>query len=145
MELTSYFQRKTRDDGSTFVTLTDDAPEWLRDAVYAAHDGEMPNDWRYSMCESIVDALADYGYPTDDDAGEWGEIADSHVEVYNHQLAQWLADNVEREQYVSAWHDDYGSQYDEIWSSLRGAQYVALSQMVAILADAITENMGDES
>lgn len=139
MELTDYFQRKTRDDGTTFVTLTDDAPEWLDDAVMAAHDGEWPNDWRYETCESIVEMLAGSGADPSDAA--W-EIADSLVDVYNHDLYAWATPD--RWCYVDEAIENLGEVRDLSQALMQG-QFYCIERMALALADAIEENAGDES
>jgi hypothetical protein len=132
--LTDYFQRKTRDDGTTFYTLTDDAPEWLRDAVYEAHDSELPNDWRYDICHSIINELGD-GYDPD-------EIADGLVDVYNSDRAAWLADNLARG-CIEIERDLLGDDIDA-FTVIGLAQYAAISEMVRVMVDAIETNTGDE-
>ena len=77
-QVSSLFERATRADGSTYIVLTTTPEtEWLRDAVYAAHDGELPNDWRFQICAHIVELLED-GYSAD----QHSELADSLVDVY---------------------------------------------------------------
>jgi hypothetical protein len=88
-QFASAFEVRTRDDGSKFVALKDDAPEWASNIVYSAHDGAMPCDWRYSkidmLAHDLLDAFAnDYEF----DAIEW---ADNTADIYNHHLLNWVA------------------------------------------------------
>jgi len=53
-----YLTRKTRDNGETFVTQTDSAPEWFDDLVRKCHGDLLPNDWSYFAVESALDELA---------------------------------------------------------------------------------------
>jgi hypothetical protein len=141
-DLGRFFTRDTRDNGETFVKLTDDCPSWLHDAVRDAHDGELPDDWRYETCQSIV-SMFDDGYSADDDDAAM-EIADSLVDVYNHDLARWLADDVSRSAYCDDFQEESGGPTDT-WSMLRGGQYMAIERMCYIIAMAIVENTDDES
>jgi hypothetical protein len=78
-----FFESKRRDDDSTYVTLTEDAPEWLRDAVYETHDGTLPCDWVYAECRDAFES---------DDTDEH-EYADSATEVYTGKLFAWAAEH----------------------------------------------------
>lgn len=73
---------------SGHVTLTDNAPEWLRDAVYDAHGDMLPNDWVFDICMDAVSSY-DSGDLTEESVFSW---ADSRVDVYTKELFQWAAD-----------------------------------------------------
>lgn len=86
--LSKFFETKTRDSGESFVTLIDDAPEWLQDAIREAHQGDLPNDWVYEQCRAACEAV-------DDDTlnpESVYEHADSQVDIYTKSLFQWAAD-----------------------------------------------------
>ena len=137
-QVSSLFERATRADGSTYIVLTTTPEtEWLRDAVYAAHDGELPNDWRFQICAHIVELLED-GYSAD----MHSELADSLVDVYTANLFAWLAADQSRTAYCDeAWSDDLASASDHgIVGLISAGQYLAISAMVDILAQAIEEN-----
>jgi hypothetical protein len=68
------------------VFLHDDAPQWLSDAVFEAHDGASPNNWVYEQCMHAVGVLDD-GCVDDD------EVAADLVDVYTADLIAWLADD----------------------------------------------------
>lgn len=130
------FTTKTRDDGTTFVTLTDTAPEWLQTAVYDAHDGEMPNDWRYETCSRIWDAFTVEGIdPADDD--QRFELADSLVDIYTFDLTTWLASHNDRQFYVDEARRAYGSEDQGVVWDIKAGQHYCISEMVGIMADAI--------
>lgn len=134
-----HFERRTRDNGETFTTLTDDAPEWLRDAILEAHDDELPNDWRYETCESIVGALEDGAEPE--------EIADSLVDVYTGPLFQWLADYIGRGAYCDEALESGlagGTSGDGLEAIVRAGQYLAIETMARGLAEAIAEHQDDD-
>ena len=92
--LSSYFETKKRDSGETFVTLKEGRPEALFDAVYAAHDGMLPNDWVYAACRSACETI-DCSLESSEcdlseiDSHEW---ADGEVDAYTSARFQWAAD-----------------------------------------------------
>jgi hypothetical protein len=128
--LSDYFERRTRDNGESFYTLADGTLDWLHDAVREAHDGELPNDWRYEICAHIVSSLED-----DPDA-DAAELADSLVDVYNVDRVRWLAEDISRAAYV----DEADGPDDDVIGRIGYGQYVCIDRMVSILADAIEEN-----
>jgi hypothetical protein len=89
-QLYNAFVSDTRTNGATFYKLADDAPEWMHDAVHAAHDAvdELPDDEVYAACRSAAEALADSDN-WEDGAHEW---ADGEVSVYNATRVAWLAE-----------------------------------------------------
>lgn len=124
-----HFANAERDDGTEFVQLTDDAPDWLRDAVYEAHDGELPNDWRYETARSIVAGL--------DEGLEPDEIAENLVDVYTPDLLAWTSGPPLRIHYVDEAPQDFGAP-DPAGQLARG-QWLAIDRMVAVLAEAYDE------
>lgn len=134
--MTDFFQTKTRDDGSVFICLVDDRPEWVYEAVREAHDDEFPDDWRYEHCALIFEQVAQ-GANDPDDADT---IADSLVDIYDADIVKWLADNTTRSAYVDDWHNDYGAEFNDVISSIRGGQYVCLERMARVIIEAWNEN-----
>jgi len=55
-------------DGETYYRKKDTAPEWVGDAVYAAHDNGamLPDDWKYETIARVADDLT-YALDNDDD------------------------------------------------------------------------------
>lgn len=98
--LADAFEIKTRDNGDTFYCLKDGRPDWMQDALHAAHDGGdmMPNDWSYRFAAGIADHIAkslqslQYGQHERYDI--IAEGADSLVPDYNAERAAWLASHV---------------------------------------------------
>jgi hypothetical protein len=76
--------------GDGCLRIKDDAPQELRDAVYAAHDGMLPNDWLYSACASACADIEDnYDRDPSERASEW---ADGEVDVYNSARFSWASE-----------------------------------------------------
>ena len=94
----------TRTNGTEYRILREGCPlhNDLADVVRSAHNGEMPNDWRFAMVYDLCHAFLDYSQP---DSRPWalddylevaGEVAELHTD-HAHSLALgWLADNVAR-------------------------------------------------
>ena len=136
--MTNYFETRTRDNGETFVTRTDDAPDWLADAVRAAHDDEFPNDWRYVTCRAIFEAF-------EDGSSDPSEVADSLVDVYTADLFEWLAGDLGRSAYVDeAMTEGLTSPSSSIEERIRLGQYLCIEAMVRVLAEAVDDNAEDD-
>ena len=137
----SPFETKTRDSGGgTFVTLRDDAPEWLQDAIREAHQGTMPNDWIYAECEAAWDAYTDQEARPDEH-----EHADGRVDVYTKALYQWAADMCLTDLYSEAEQSaaELGPEGD-MSQRLTSLQYCAIEMIAATIWDAIEANAADE-
>ena len=94
----------TRTNGTEYRILREDCPlhDDLQAIVRAAHNGEMPNDWRYGMAYDLCHAFLDYSQP---DSRPWalddylevaGDVAELQVDHAYSRALSWLADNVAR-------------------------------------------------
>jgi hypothetical protein len=149
--LTEYFLRGTRDDGTSFFHLSPSTPEWLTDAVYDAHDGEGPNDWRYSVCRLIVDELTGDNADEDNDVDDGDNVQRVAASVtdrettYTSDVLNWASENLSRLGYYHDHVADYGDtgSYSPV-EGLSIAMHRAIYDMTLTLADAIataiTEN-----
>lgn len=95
-QLQQAFEKRSRDNGETFVALRDGSPQWMKDLMHEAHDDMLPDDTRYAMIDECVDALTEY----DDWEDCTHEIADGLVDVYNSDLTKWLASHNLRAYYI---------------------------------------------
>lgn len=129
--LRSCFSEYTRDDGSKYWSYADMMrTEEVADLVCDCHDEELPNDWRYGMIVSILDAITEYDRNTN-----WSnaanEIADRLVEFNTCRLFQWYADDSSRVDYVNSGIDEGLISEDQvITSQLLAGQYLCIHQMV---------------
>lgn len=132
------FITDTRTDGTTFIRLADDRPEWMADAVWDAHDGELPNDWRYETCRTLVTEIVDMldTHDNDWDALDAYEIADGMADIYTADLLTWLRDNVSRVGYV----DDAKEEFDgelSFYDLMALGQTFCIRNMAGSLIEAI--------
>lgn len=133
----AFFKRDTRNDGEAFVTLTDDHPEWLKDAIYEAHRETFPNDWIYEECFRAVEAF-DAGELTDtDDAMSY---TDARVDVYTRDLFQWAADFCLTDTWSEAEAEasDAGLP-DDMVQRLTCIQYAAIRHIAETMRDACAQ------
>lgn len=138
MELAPYFERVQRDGGVTlYVRLKAGHPDWLQDAVYAAHDREMPNDWRYEQCKYIAAAIDD----GNDDAMD---IADGLVDPYTRDLLTWVSGNLNRVGYVDEAVEELAGAMVGIESAIRLGQFRCLTDMAQVMIDAANEHADDD-
>ena len=99
-EAGTYLVRKTRDNGDDYYHLSDDAPEWVRDMVYAAHDGMMPDDYRYMFVARALDRI--------DEADDVNDIMiDDPFSTDTSDLTAWLESNARRIAYFDDILTDY--------------------------------------
>lgn len=131
--------------GVFFVTLKDDRPEWLKDAIYAAHHdgGDLPNDWIYAECKAACDAIDDELLIDDNSVHEY---ADSRVDIYTKVLYRWAADM----QLTDTWRhaeeeaNEIGSDETNITKRMVVIQYCAIEFIARTMLEAVRENADDD-
>jgi len=91
-QLLSSFERSSRDDGSEFLKLSSISPDWMRHAVMAAHDEELPNDSRYRLIRDCLQALSDDGVESQEEALEASlELSLDLIPTSTGELLQWFS------------------------------------------------------
>lgn len=139
------FHTDTRDNGETFYKLREDAPEWMRDAIRAAHDAvdEMPDDDVYECCRDAAGFLSDWS--------DWGgdvpgEFADGQVSAYNAERIEWLAKKpLKRGPLCDEAAEEYGQTFDGKEWNTGIFQFAAIGwllwadRIIRAIAEACTE------
>jgi len=100
-EAASCFEYASRDDDDreTYVRVKDGSPAWVTEMVREAHDGFLPDDWRYACISAAVDAIDEAGEDADlSDVA--AEFADSQIDVYTADRLAWLSSSLRRSSYV---------------------------------------------
>lgn len=97
--LAGSFTSDKRTNGDVFWKLTDSAPSWVGDAVYAAHNGRMPDDGIYELCAHIADGLTEYDMTGRHPEDHLHEIADRNVSCYHMERYRWLAAHLDNSDY----------------------------------------------
>lgn len=123
-----YFVTRTRGDNheTKYVTTTDDAPQWMKDAVRVAHRGTLPNDWVYAECRAAASAF-DEGDLTDAE-DTLHTHADARIDVHTQGLYQWASDLCLTSLFTHAEGEAAGVEMDDasIAKSLGYVQYAAV-------------------
>lgn len=135
-EVADSFETRSREDGSSHVCLKDCVASPLREeitaAVFAAHDGELPNDWRWRVCQAAAEALAE------DPEAEPQEIADQVAEnlstVCTSELLDWFAELPARLSYVDEAAESLGRQESAIAEMHLGQWFAASGAAAAFLS-----------
>jgi hypothetical protein len=95
------FERRTREGGAEFLALKDGSPEWMHEAVQAAHGDFLPDDWRYRLIAAVVEDVAER--LRDDPAADLDdmrhEVIDQAIPCYTAARLEWLASNLNRVDY----------------------------------------------
>jgi hypothetical protein len=122
--------RRTREDGTSYTTLTDEAREWMRDLVQDAHNGMLPDDWKYDAIASTLEFIAD----RDDWEDAQDEWADGMTDVYSSDLVTWFGSHGAREDYVDRAREEFGDAGESIWDELRRGQFIEAREVIARVA-----------
>jgi hypothetical protein len=133
-----YFKSIDVVDGTSRIILKDDAPSKLRDAVREAHGDKMPNDFIYATFADLLQRVTDYDVETVDrlrDQGHDHEIVDGYVDVYTHDLLQWLASDIDNLEYLAQAAQDGWTVDDGTWQLLARAQYYAIDAIMQHIID----------
>lgn len=142
-ELYRAFEAKTRDNGDTFYCLKDGSPEWMTDAIRAAHDDAnmLPDDWRYAAIREAANSIEDAD-ETDDFEDASREFADS-VDSYNADLLAWCASNLSRMAYCDEAMEEFGKP-DDLATLLSWGQMTERREVFDQLVAALDGIAGDE-
>lgn len=146
--LADAFEVKARDNGEGFYCLKDGSPDWMTDALRAAHDGGdmMPNDWSYRLAHGMAQHIAEsLEYDAAQDLSDIvSEGADSLVPCYNGERLAWLASHLSRAGFVDDAAMELGITPDGgILEMIGVGIYAELRMIGAALVEAI-EGQVDE-
>jgi hypothetical protein len=131
------FETKKRDNGETFVTLSDATPQWLKDAVKAAHQDDPANDWIYQQSQAAYTAALS-GDLTEDSAHEY---ADGQVDIYTANLARWYADMCLSTTYANAeWQAEDATHDGDISKRIATIQFYAIEYIAHVILSAVVAN-----
>ena len=134
-------KQSTREDGSQFFALHEDAPDWMREALFACHDDEHPNDWRFSTVKQLAESLSQYAY-AEEAREHTAELADDMSTMSHYQLFMWYADCPSRASYVDQYKGDFGTEASEdVMSDLSLGYWYAIEQMLGILINHIEDQL----
>ena len=105
-EASDFFLEVKPANRAAYMVLSDEAPQWVRDMVRAAHGGLLPDDIRYGMIAEALSAVAEIGSDgSEDDAHEATMLVEAPI--YTSELTAWLASNTSRYVYC----DDVAEEF----------------------------------
>jgi hypothetical protein len=97
-------------------TLRPDTPEWVTDLVFYAHDGALPNDWKFRFVYIALTNLENVRSET-----EWEEADLFPSETWN-ELLDWLRDDPHAVSYADDVLQEFGSEVSTLFQLLQFAQ-----------------------
>jgi len=118
----------------------------MTDVMHAAHmDGEFfPNDWIYGKAEAAIDHIARLNELADLE-DEDHNFADGAADVYNGDLAAWLASHLAFGGYVDEATEELGAR-DGVYLTIQQGQYMFLREMfsrIVAALDTLAEDMNE--
>lgn len=140
----SFFETKKRDNGDYFTIMRDDRPDDLYNAVYSAHGDRLPDDFIFSTFHDLLDKITEYTIESMDDLENYRhEIVENYVDIYTHNLLNWLASDINNLEYLAQAAQDGWTADDGVWQLLARAQYYAIDSVMDHVM-ALLENDNDE-
>src|SRR5690606_2692161 len=137
-EALEYFVLKERTDGEAFWAVKEDAPLWVRDLCFKAHDnGEiLPDDWRYRF---IVEAL--------ETLSECDDPYDIQIETYSYagELLKWFSSSLNRLQWVEEAVEgmDWGDRFDML-IALQAGQLMEKEEVFGLVREFLETKIEEE-
>ena len=132
--LATSFETRERDNGGTFHALKDDAPQWIADAVRAAHGDRLPSDWIYKQCDAIASYIRQAIIHDDVCPDDLADSLEVEADIYTATLTAWLADDIRNLDYCNQWADVEGDTGD-LCAMISGGQWLAKLE----IADAMVQ------
>lgn len=140
-QLADAFTTDTRSDETTFYKLREGSPQWMTDAIHAAHGDILPMDWIYEHCNHIANMMTEYeAEQWDDSVLEW---CDGLVDVYNADRARWLALHLDFAGFVDEAVEEYGHSDQGVMGDIGMGQHKLLEQIAYALLEAVREQAED--
>ena len=99
-EALGWFITDTRDSGEKFVKTKYGRPDWLKTLIFTAHDGMLPDDYRYKFIEDALEIIAE----ADDNSLDCPEI---EADSYTSELTKWLHSRNDRVYYLTEALEEY--------------------------------------
>lgn len=134
-----YDAMETRQRGEDSITvMKDDAPEWVKDLVFAAHGDFGPDDYRYEAIRETAGFLHDNPSIDPDDAAS--EFADDQVDIYNANRYRWLASNLNRAGYVDEATEEFGPA-ENVTDAIGRGQYMELQEVYNSVLQSLRDHL----
>jgi len=102
-EALGWFITDTRDNGEEFVKTKEGRPDWLKNLIFTAHGGMLPDDYRYKFIENSLQYIADQ----DEDADDL-DCPEIEADSYTSELTKWLHSRNDRVCYLTEALETFG-------------------------------------
>lgn len=132
----SFFEEVTRADDSKVTVLTSEAPEELQESIHNAHQDTLPRDFVYNTYEQILSSLEGFA-PIKDIEDIMPEVVDGLVDIYTHNLTQWLAQDINNVGYLT---EAIENGAKDGFQALSMAQYTAIDEVAQCVINYLTQN-----
>ena len=146
--LASSFETRERQDmfseyaggGGVFHALKDNAPQWIADAVRAAHGDRLPCDWIYKQCDNVASDIRQ-AILHEDICPEDLDIR-PEADIYTATLTAWLADDIRNLDYCNQWADEFAELYKgysgtgDLCAMISGGQWLAKQEIAGAMVQA---------
>ena len=139
-----HFEHAKRADGDDYWRKRDGAPDWLDDLCHEAHrygagdwDVMLPNDERYEMIISALDALSKHD---DTDAA----IDSLEPDIYTHGLHAWLASSNLRSSYVEDARSEGLCGGTNVDTDIAMGQLMEMREVFSSVRDSLDARIDDE-
>lgn len=140
-EAAGWFERRYRDGGELFTTTRGGAPDWIRELVREAHDGMLPDDWRYDCVWLALRHIGDEGAETSDDLDDAGS---DFADIYTSDLLAWADSNAYRLGYVDdAARDGLIDETTPESQRLAIGQYVEAREVFEIVRSQLSDRLDE--
>lgn len=139
----SDFTESTRTNGEKYTFCKNNV--LTQDEVREIHGSDlMPDDYRYNVISRIFDTLNSYNVSDENTLDDLrGEIVDSLVDIYNHDLLNWLSSNLSRAELCNeALNQGYAQ--NDIYSIVKCAQYIEIETIYNNIQAFLTDRMQND-
>lgn len=73
-------------NATRFIRLKANRPEWVFRLAMIAHNGLLPDDWRYEMIDNCLGELAE----CEDEEAAASSVVENCIPIETHRLIDWL-------------------------------------------------------
>ncbi len=136
------FVKLVRSDNETYWTLSDDAPEWVKEMCQQAHGDFLPDDYRYEFIQEVI-TLISAGEEEDDYDSLSDVVGEIEPDIYNNVLTHWLASNLNRAQYVDEAIEQFGLS-GGIFALLSSGQVLEKQEVFQLVLEFLSEKTETE-
>lgn len=135
----NYLETAKKEDGTSYVRCKENAPVNLKVLIQEAHDGMLPDDYKYDFVETALQEIA--GYDGDEDCIE--DVANElEPDVYNSDLIKWFGSHHSRWEYVNEAVELWGHA-DDIIEDIKNGQLMEMQEVFYSVLESLRKIIED--